>query len=97
MSQTAFDPEKKLEELLKLHEEEIDTNPESIGEKPGTPVHDSTFNFNIKPKELEEFLNKYVVSQKETIEVIATKVCTHFNKMKLEKELNFSSLHYTYF
>ena len=87
MSNPAFDPEKNLDELLKLDAEELKENPESIGEKPGIKTGDSNLNFDIKPEELESYLNKYVVDQKETVEVIATKVCTHFNRMKLEKTL----------
>jgi len=37
-------------------------------------------NFDLKPKELEEFLRQYVVNQDEAIEVLATKICTHFNR-----------------
>jgi len=41
-------------------------------------------NFNLKPSELEAYLKKYVVGQEEAIEVLATKIATHFNRMKLE-------------
>jgi len=44
------------------------------------------FNFNLKPEELEAYLNEYVVDQPEAVEVIATKICTHFNRMRLEME-----------
>ncbi|HOC23737.1 MAG: ATP-dependent Clp protease ATP-binding subunit ClpX [bacterium ADurb.Bin431] len=44
-----------------------------------SPVH-----FNLKPSELEAYLQQYVVGQDEAIEVLATKICTHFNRMKLE-------------
>ncbi len=85
MTKPAFDPEKNLEELLKLDSEEAAQNPETVGDKPGAGVSISDFNFDILPEELERYLNKYVVDQENTIEVIATKVCTHFNRMKLEK------------
>lgn len=85
MTKPAFDPEKSVEELLKLESEEAQQNAETIGDKPGvTAKKASEFNFDIKPEELESFLNQYVVGQEQTIEVIATKVCTHFNRMKLE-------------
>ncbi len=43
-------------------------------------------NFNIKPKELEDYLNQYVVKQDEAKAILATKICTHFNKIAyLEK------------
>jgi len=48
---------------------------------------DGIVNFNIKPKELEEYLNEYVVKQDEAKAVLATKICTHFNKIAyLEKK-----------
>ena len=84
MTKPMFDPEKSLEELLKM---ETSQQPDKHGDKPGVSIKDNTFNFNILPEELEEYLNTYVIGQEETIEVIATKVCTHFNRMKLEKTL----------
>jgi len=88
MSKTHFDPEKNLEELLKMNAEEVKQNPEIQGDSEGTPLTESEMNFDILPEELEEYLNQFVVGQEETIEVIATKVCTHFNRMKLEKTLS---------
>jgi len=46
--------------------------------------------FNLKPEELEKYLNQYVVDQAETVEVISTKICTHFNRMRYEIENNIS-------
>ncbi|MBN1543059.1 AAA family ATPase, partial [candidate division KSB1 bacterium] len=44
-------------------------------------------NFDLKPSELESYLLNYVVGQNETVEVLATKICTHFNRMRLERSL----------
>ncbi len=55
------------------------------GEKVETPKPEYKINFNLKPTELEEYLNKYVVGQDEAVEVLATKICTHFNRMNYEK------------
>jgi ATP-dependent protease Clp ATPase subunit len=74
--------EKTLEEL-----EEPKAKAESAGTPDGEPVTRSVIDFNMKPEELESYLNKYVVGQQEAIEVIATKVCTHFNRMKIESLL----------
>src|SRR5271157_2431295 len=88
MTKPAFDPEKSIDELLKLESEEVQPHPETVGEKPGVGAKKtSDFEFDIKPEELESYLNQYVVGQEETIEVIATKVCTHFNRMNLEHTL----------
>ncbi len=87
MTIPAFDPEKELKELLKMDSEDLKQDPEIQGEKEGESVKETEFTFDLLPEELETYLNKYVVGQEETIEVIATKVCTHFNKMKLEKSM----------
>ncbi|MCX6639117.1 MAG: AAA family ATPase [bacterium] len=42
--------------------------------------------FHLKPEELEAYLNQYVVDQPEAVEVLATKICTHFNRMRYEIE-----------
>jgi ATP-dependent Clp protease ATP-binding subunit ClpX len=38
--------------------------------------------FDLKPEELEAFLNDYIIRQGEAKEILATKVCTHFNRIK---------------
>src|SRR5512137_1145440 len=38
--------------------------------------------FDLKPEELEAFLNDYIIRQKEAKEILATKICTHFNRIK---------------
>ncbi len=46
--------------------------------------------FTLKPEELETYLNRYVVDQDEAVEVLATKICTHFNRMRYEIEKGIS-------
>jgi len=38
--------------------------------------------FDMKPEELEAFLNDYIVRQDEAKEILATKICTHFNRIR---------------
>jgi ATP-dependent Clp protease ATP-binding subunit ClpX len=38
--------------------------------------------FDLKPEELEAFLNDYIIRQGEAKEILATKICTHFNRIK---------------
>ncbi len=47
----------------------------------------SKINFNLKPEELEAYLDEYVVKQEKAKSILATKVCTHFNRIRymLEK------------
>ncbi|NLV67024.1 MAG: AAA domain-containing protein [Spirochaetes bacterium] len=87
MTKPTPEQEKAFNEILKMNIEEAEVKPESVGDHPGTKTHESEINFDILPEELEEYLNKYVVSQEATVEVIATKVCTHFNRMKIEKAI----------
>ncbi|MDZ7374447.1 MAG: AAA family ATPase, partial [candidate division KSB1 bacterium] len=42
--------------------------------------------FDMKPEELEAYLKEYVIGQDEALEILATKICTHFNRMRLEME-----------
>ncbi|MBU1881383.1 AAA family ATPase [bacterium] len=68
------------------------TEPEDAGHAEGK---DGTrkpkgIDFTLKPEELESYLNKYVVDQPEAVEVMATKICTHFNRMRYEIENNIS-------
>lgn len=55
------------------------------GTKAEEPPEDDTIEFDLKPKELEAFLDEYVVKQYDAKEVLATKICTHYNRMKLDK------------
>ena len=38
--------------------------------------------FSLKPKQLEAYLDQYIVKQDEAKAVLATKICTHFNRIK---------------
>ncbi len=87
MTKPSAEHENAFEEILKMNPEEAQEKPEEVGDHPGTKVHESEINFNILPEELEEYLNRYVIGQESTVEVIATKVCTHFNRMKIEKTI----------
>ncbi len=48
----------------------------------GRPTNPSSPpNFNLKPEELEAYLSRYVIKQDEAKAILATKVCTHFNRI----------------
>ncbi len=40
-------------------------------------------NFDMRPEELKAYLDEYLVKQDEAKMVLATKVCTHFNRVKM--------------
>ncbi len=47
---------------------------------------DEVFRFDLKPEELVAYLDEYVVQQYEAKAVLATKICTHFNRIRHELE-----------
>jgi endopeptidase Clp ATP-binding regulatory subunit ClpX len=47
--------------------------------------------FDMKPEELEGYLNEYVIKQDEAKAVLATKICTHFNRINFLEKLKQSS------
>ncbi len=51
---------------------------EPSGPSPGDTL---PFNFDLQPEELEAYLDKYVVKQEQAKAILATKVCTHFNRI----------------
>ncbi|MBT5872758.1 MAG: AAA domain-containing protein, partial [Candidatus Latescibacteria bacterium] len=62
-------------------------------EQEGTPAGPETeeepsanIMFNMKPEELEAYLDQYVIRQSGAKEVLATKICTHFNRIMLDEE-----------
>ncbi|MCH2665635.1 hypothetical protein MK139_14985, partial [bacterium] len=64
-----------------------DSQPEGTSMGPPTdevPIEDD-IEFDLKPEELEAYLNEYVVKQAEAKEILATKICTHYNRMKLDR------------
>ncbi len=50
------------------------------------PGEESGLSFDLKPEELEEYLDQYVIRQDEAKAILATKVCTHFNRIRYLKE-----------
>ncbi len=54
-----------------------DDNPSGPSLKKGPDIK-----FDMKPEELEAYLDRYVVRQERAKAVLATKICTHFNRIK---------------
>ncbi len=48
-----------------------------------SPPH---INFDMKPEELISYLNSFIVKQDKAKEILATKICTHYNKIKFMTE-----------
>lgn len=54
--------------------------------KSGRHVGDILMNFDMKPEELADYLDEYVIRQQEAKAVLATKICTHFKRIRYLKE-----------
>ena len=61
--------------IPKAHPEEGDEK-----EKPSKSTS-ANINFDMKPEELISYLNSFIVKQDEAKEILATKICTHYNKI----------------
>jgi ATP-dependent Clp protease ATP-binding subunit ClpX len=46
----------------------------------------STIRFDMKPAELHEYLDRFVIRQDAAKEMLATKICTHFNRIRYFQE-----------
>ncbi len=44
--------------------------------------HRKIINFDLKPQDLISYLDQYVVKQSAAKDILATKICTHFNRIK---------------
>ncbi len=61
----------------KTQTEEVSKEEKEIGGEAKKKIH-----FDLKPEELEAYLNDYIIRQDEAKEILATKICTHFNRIK---------------
>jgi endopeptidase Clp ATP-binding regulatory subunit ClpX len=61
----------------KAQTEEVSKEEKDFGEGKKAKI-----NFDLKPEELEAFLNDYIIRQDQAKEILATKICTHFNRIK---------------
>ncbi len=61
--------------------------PQIAGTKEESPYHKHPIEptkFSITPLELEAHLNQFVIGQKDAVSMLATKIATHYNRMRLE-------------
>ena len=56
--------------------------PEKDGDGQAKAPKPGKINFDLKPEELEAYLNEYVIKQETAKSILATKVCTHFNRIR---------------
>ena len=65
---------------------EMQVDGSQAGVEAEPPPVDDKIEFDLKPEELESYLDAYVVKQNEAKAILATKICTHYNRMKLDRE-----------
>jgi ATP-dependent Clp protease ATP-binding subunit ClpX len=58
----------------------------SVATATETPRRKSTVDFTLKPEELIGYLDQYVVRQNQAKAILATKICTHFNRIRRAQE-----------
>lgn len=62
--------------------QEVMPHPDMTASKPKEPAPAFTLDFDLKPDELIAWLDQYIVKQEQAKTVLATKICTHFNRIK---------------
>ncbi|NKB65538.1 MAG: AAA domain-containing protein [Candidatus Latescibacteria bacterium] len=81
-----LDPE-KLRQFLNQQQDPQDpqVQPGTAGGQTGqeTQPPKEEWNFSLKPEELEAYLNQYAIGQYQAKAILATKICTHFNRLNL--------------
>lgn len=74
---------KKYGSRIKVLAPQVIAKPEKDGEGQGKGSQVAArINFDLKPEELEAFLDEYVIKQDLAKSILATKVCTHFNRIR---------------
>ncbi|MDD2903215.1 MAG: AAA family ATPase [Syntrophales bacterium] len=67
---------------IRVLSHQLVAEPEKDGEERGKTLKSSRIRFDLKPEELEAYLHEYVIKQETAKSVLATKVCTHFNRIR---------------
>lgn len=58
------------------------TNPDEVDGSGKKPASTKGIDFDLKPEELIAYLDRYIVRQDTAKAILATKICTHFNRIK---------------
>jgi len=82
---------KKFGGSVKMVSQEILPQENPIETSGKTPKSEDSFHFDMKPEDLISFLDQYIVRQDQAKAVLATKICTHFNRIKHTKTGNTAS------
>ncbi|MBA3028598.1 MAG: AAA family ATPase [Desulfobacteraceae bacterium] len=61
---------------------------EGLEEDPNLKSNSPDLEFNLKPRDLIDYLDQYVVKQDQAKAVLSTKICTHFNRIRMARSHN---------
>jgi ATP-dependent Clp protease ATP-binding subunit ClpX len=85
--------QRQLADFMKQHLPKMQfgfqTRPETsgAGDQPATPPEDSdAFRFNYKPREIKEYLDRFVIKQDEAKKVLSVAMCDHYHHVRLARE-----------
>lgn len=78
---------KKFGGNVKILAPSIQSQQEAISGTPPESGKKKLIDFNIKPAELISYLDQYVVRQDKAKSVLATKICTHFNRIRHQESM----------
>ena len=73
---------KKFGENVKIVSPMVMTQEATVDQTRPPGESDTKINFDLKPEELIAHLDQYVVKQDNAKAILATKICTHFNRLK---------------
>jgi endopeptidase Clp ATP-binding regulatory subunit ClpX len=73
---------KKFGGSVKLASPIVMPQPAKSDEGEAPPKHPKSIQFDLKPRDLVAYLDQYIVKQTAAKDILATKVCTHFNRIK---------------
>ena len=62
------------------------------GQTPHSEEPTGGVRFDMKPEELHEYLDRFVIRQDAAKEILATKICTHFNRIRHYQEKDWQML-----
>ena len=77
---------KKYGSRIKVLAPQLITKPDQDDKGKGKGELLGKINFDLKPEEMEAYLDEYVIKQDLAKSILATKVCTHFNRIRYSLE-----------
>ena len=87
LEKPGLDPEKLREFLSRQYEQQTESaaQPEAagMGSDSAAVSPAERLQFHLKPEELIAYLDEYVIGQSDAKAILATKICTHFNRLNL--------------